>query len=157
MEFLTGITGIGITNITPVLTAATILASISSLQILDVLESRRTYDRKLTILMKDNLAITIEVLPKTGLFTNKFITHTHGVIQCYPKIQKKDALVYFTVKEASYFEEVPLLKMFNIHSHGDILYVNGKNRMIYNYKNDTPYSRLKPNLTHTHDINVIFG
>ena len=124
----------------------------------NVISDTLAYDRKLTTIIKGDFAVTFEVFPKTGVFTNKFITHVHSVTEYFPshKELKKNALLYFTINDASYFEQIELLNKLDVHNHDGVYYVDKNNRQIYCFKDDVPYSKLLTSLTHTHSINVTF-
>jgi hypothetical protein len=110
------------------------------------------YECKPTTIIKGNNIVTILLTEKTGLFTNRYYTHTHDVAECHPKIKRADALLYFTINKSSYFGSIPILDWVDVHTHKGIYYINKLDGLIYDYEDDKMYSKIVRNKTHTHGI-----
>ncbi len=143
----------GLSTVTTLLAFTGIVVSVTSLNTVNPFEAMSRIDRNITTIIKGDLAFTIEVLQKTGLFSSKYINHTHSISEVNPAIKKPDALFYFKLNDAPYFE-TPLMKWYDIHTHKGIYYINKFNHNIYSYDDDKAYSKVEIRGTHTHYINV---
>ena len=99
----------------------------------------------------------IEVSNQQGTIHPSLIPHTHDIKQCYPVKKRKNAVLYFKLKDKSFFDNFKLLNKLDVHSHSDkdTIYYIGKNNQIYEYESKKMFSRTPSHLSHNHTITLL--
>jgi hypothetical protein len=104
-----------------------------------------------------NKKYVIEVSNQSGLIRQSLFPHTHKIKLVFPNKKRKDAIFYFTLEDASFFDKYFLLNSIDVHSHtnSDTIYYLAKNKQIYEYTTKKLFNRTPSHLLHNHQIACI--